>query len=77
MRIAMASLAAALLVACSGGPTEQEENLSATGEHPELTANSGAAATVGMGDPSVALGNETLQPEGPGGPVGLEGSQGQ
>jgi hypothetical protein len=46
MRFAIACLAAiGLLAGCDSGPTEQEQNLAPTGSHPEMTANSAAAAT--------------------------------
>ena len=78
MRFALAPLAAlGLLAGCGGGPTEQEENLTQTGSHPEVTANSAAAPNTGMGNPSTASGDEPLRPEGPGGPVSDRGGTGQ
>ena len=77
MRFAIAPLAAlGLLAGCGGGPTEEEENLSSRAEHPEITANAAAAPLTGTGNPSTATPGESARPEGPGGPVGLEGSQG-
>ena len=74
MRFAIAPLAAlGLLAGCGSGPTEQEENLTSTGSHPEMTANAAAAPEAGTGNPSTATGNEPLRPEGPGGPVSDQG----
>jgi hypothetical protein len=75
MRFALAPLAAlALLAGCGGGPTAQEENLTQTGSHPEVTANSAAAAGAGMGNASTEYG--TSGAETPGGPVSDQGSAG-
>lgn len=77
MRFAKAALAAlGLLAGCGSGPTEEEENLSSRAEHPEVTANSAAAPQTGSGNPSSATGGQASDPERPGGPVGVEGSQG-
>lgn len=73
MRSAIAPMAAlALLTACGGGPTEQEENLSTVGEHPEMTANSAAGVGGDMGNPSSTTGDSGA--ETPGGPVSDRGS---
>jgi hypothetical protein len=69
MRLALPSLAALCLAACSGGgPTAAEENLPETARAPELTANS--AATVD-GNASITDGPGA---DAPGGPVSDRGS---
>lgn len=73
MRFAIAPFAAlGLLAGCGGGPTEQEENLTTTGSHPEMTANSAAGTEAGMGNPSSEYIGGTA--ETPAGPVSDQGS---
>jgi uncharacterized lipoprotein YmbA len=68
MRLALPSLAALCLAACSGGgPTAAEENLPETARAPELTANS--AATVD-GNASITGGPVSDRGSGTGGDTG-------
>jgi hypothetical protein len=75
MRSALVFPALLLAAACSGGPTEQEQNLSERGEAPEQVANGGTGNITPGTAPATEQGKlgDTM-PEEPTGPSSDRGS---